>query len=231
MPHTLLLTLAGPMQSWGTRSRFGDRDTHGEPTKSAVIGLLCAACGRGRDTDLSDLTALRMGVRTEKAGQAATDFQTAQRVQNAEGKLLDTVLSVRHYLADARFLVGLSGDDLSFLRTLEDALRNPVWPLALGRRSYPLTLPPVLPPRSGGSVREGVDLPDALREEPWRRLCRGEDPPDSLRLLIEDPSGPDAYSDEPLHFGERRFGLRRVRITQIPGNLLTTEDHPCIYPS
>ena len=172
-----------------------------------------------------------MGVRTEKFGQAATDFQTAQRVQNAEGKLLDTVLSVRHYLADARFLVGLSGDDLPTLRRLEDALRNPVWTLALGRRSYPLTLPPCLPSSRGGAVREGADLEDALRREPWLRLFPNEDPPESLRLLLEDPLGPDAYSDEPLHFGQRRFGLRRVRITQIPHHQLPTEDHPCIYLS
>ena len=34
----LLLRLAGPMQSWGTRSRFGNRDTGLEPSRSGVIG-------------------------------------------------------------------------------------------------------------------------------------------------------------------------------------------------
>ena len=39
----LLLRLAGPMQAWGTQSRFTVRDTGLEPSKSGVIGLLCAA--------------------------------------------------------------------------------------------------------------------------------------------------------------------------------------------
>ena len=45
---TLLLRLAGPMQSWGTQSRFTIRDSGLEPSKSGVIGLLCAALGKPR---------------------------------------------------------------------------------------------------------------------------------------------------------------------------------------
>ena len=43
---TLLLRLVGPMQAWGTSSRFDERDTGKEPSKSGVIGLLAAALGR-----------------------------------------------------------------------------------------------------------------------------------------------------------------------------------------
>ena len=46
--HTLLLRLEGPLQSWGTSSRFPQRDTGFEPSKSGVIGLLCAALGKPR---------------------------------------------------------------------------------------------------------------------------------------------------------------------------------------
>src|SRR3990172_4719032 len=45
---TLLLRLVGPMQSWGTTSRFDQRDTGKEPSKSGVIGLLAAALGIDR---------------------------------------------------------------------------------------------------------------------------------------------------------------------------------------
>ena len=41
----LLLRLAAPMQSWGTTSRFIHRDTGLEPSKSGIIGLLCAGPG------------------------------------------------------------------------------------------------------------------------------------------------------------------------------------------
>lgn len=42
---TLLMRLAGPLQSWGTTSRFDQRDTGKEPSKSGVIGLMAAALG------------------------------------------------------------------------------------------------------------------------------------------------------------------------------------------
>ena len=45
---TLLLGLAGPLQSWGTTSRFDRRETDLEPSKSGVLGLVCAALGRDR---------------------------------------------------------------------------------------------------------------------------------------------------------------------------------------
>lgn len=227
LQHTLLLLLAGPMQSWGSRSRFEDRDTHPEPTKSAVVGLLCAALGRGRGESLDPFETLAMGVRTEQPGRPMSDYQTAQTVLTADGNIKGTVLSRRHYLADARFLVGLQSADLDWLRELEAALQNPTWTLSLGRKSYPLVLPPYLPAALGGSVREGSELGVALRREPWRRVCRGEVMPSSLRLLLE--GGEDIFADQPLHFGERRFGLRRVSIGVIKGDERPREEnHPCI---
>ncbi len=56
------------MQSWGTRSRFDYRDTWPYPTKSGVVGLLAAALGPDRNEDVSDLAALRMGVRVDRKG-------------------------------------------------------------------------------------------------------------------------------------------------------------------
>lgn len=44
---TGLLWLEGPLQSWGADSRFGRRDTLPFPTRSGVLGMLCAAMGKG----------------------------------------------------------------------------------------------------------------------------------------------------------------------------------------
>lgn len=67
---TLLLRLVGPMQSWGTTSRFDQRDTGKEPSKSGVIGLLAAALGIDRENwiDLEPLTLLSMGARHDRPG-------------------------------------------------------------------------------------------------------------------------------------------------------------------
>ena len=45
---TLLLRCIGPLQSWDTQSRFDVRTTGREPSKSGIIGLICAALGRPR---------------------------------------------------------------------------------------------------------------------------------------------------------------------------------------
>src|SRR5207248_4205529 len=105
----LLLRLAGPMQSWGTDSRFSHRDTRAEPSKSGVVGLLCAALGRPRSEPVDDLAALKMALRVDREGRLARDFHTALDVIKADGSGTTTVVSNRYYLADADFLVGLDG--------------------------------------------------------------------------------------------------------------------------
>jgi CRISPR system Cascade subunit CasD len=208
MPTTLLLQLAGPMQSWGFRSRFDNRDTGLEPTRSGVVGLLCAAQGRGRDTDLSDFERLRMGVRVDAPGRLAFDYHTAQPVWRGSTA---TTVSERYYLADARFLVGLQGDDLGFLRDLEAALRTPVWSLFLGRKSFAPSVPIHLE-KSG--LREG-EVEAVLRAEAWRWLTLQEKrdadkTPPRLRLVLESdsPRKGVATNDAPRDFARRRYGVR-----------------------
>jgi CRISPR system Cascade subunit CasD len=211
MPTTLLLQLAGPMQSWGFRSRFDNRDTGLEPTRSGVIGLLCAAQGRGRDTDLREFERLRMGVRVDAPGHVAFDYHTAQPVWRGSTA---TTVSERYYLADARFLVGLQSDDVSWLQNLEAALRTPVWSLFLGRKSFLPSLPVHLE-KSG--LREG-EVEAVLSEEAWRWLTRQEEraalkTPPRLRLVLESdkPRGGVMTNDAPRDFVRRRYGARYLR--------------------
>ena len=68
-------------------------------------------------------------------------------------------MTYRHYLQDAVFLVGLESEDTALLQELETALKHPVYPLYLGRRSCPPTLPLCLGIRAG-------KLLDTLRAEP-----------------------------------------------------------------
>jgi len=76
--NTLFLRLEGPLQAWGLRARWGERDTADAPTKSGVIGLLGCALGLRRDDPelrvLSD--ALRMGARVDLPGTLLRDYHT-----------------------------------------------------------------------------------------------------------------------------------------------------------
>lgn len=212
---TLLLRLAGPMQSWGTTSRFDERDSQLEPSKSGVIGLLCAALGRDRAQPVDDLARLRMGLRVDREGLLMRDYQTAggnrdparKTMLLASGKLESrTVVSPRYYLADAVFLAALEGDDRALLERLHEALRAPVWPLYLGRKSFP----PAEPVWLQGSPRD-ESLHGALRAWPRLAAPRYEDREKPLRIILEHASEGAMRMDQPVApFATRRFGPRFV---------------------
>lgn len=216
---TLLLRLAAPLQSWGADSKFETRRTNYEPTKSGVLGLVGAALGLRRDDEegLARLARLRFGVRVDREGDLLDDFHTAKnplpkKVKKCREEGKDPpapYVTHRHYLCDAVFLAGLESDDRAWLEELEMALRHPVYPPFLGRRSCPPTQPLCL------GLRE-TDLETALRAEP--RLVkprRGEG--DTLRMVIDAAPGEPGVPvrDLPLSFSplQRRFGFRPARET------------------
>ena len=192
---TLLLRLAAPLQSWGANSKFEIRTTEKMPTKSGVVGMLAAALGLGRDADLSALNALKFGVRADREGEDITDFHMAHSEKSS-------YVTYRHYLSDAVFLAGLEGEE-SFLRELETALQNPCFPLFLGRRSCPPTLPLVL------GIR-GTSLETTLSKE----APLGEKHENMLRVQMEtDDPAAGLMQDMPVSFdpGRRIYGYRRVK--------------------
>jgi len=199
---TLLLRLQAPLQSWGISSLFTERDTAREPSKSGVIGLICAALGRARDADLTDLTQLRMGVRVDREGKLQLDYQTSGNILRSDGTMSkNAVVSHRYYLADAVFLVGLEGEE-SELKNIDAGLRAPKWHLYLGRKAFPPTASVWL----NDGLRDG-NLESELRSYP--PLVEGEG---KLRLLIEDENGSFLWRDVPLNFAERKFTNRSIRI-------------------
>jgi len=206
---TLLLRLAAPMQSWGTTSRFDERDTQREPSKSGLIGLICAALGRDRAESVDDLAALRLGIRVEREGVLMRDYVTATGVISAAGKSdkKRTVVSHRYFLSDAVFLAGLEGDR-SLLNDIDKAIRQPVWPLFLGRKSYVPTMPIFL---NDGLSDETLEQSLCLRE----CLITGARPSGKRRLVIEHSSEGSIRLDQPVgSYAARQFGPRFVRILQ-----------------
>lgn len=75
---TVLLTLAGPLQSWGRFSRLPAlRDTADHPTYSGVIGLVGNALGVDYTDPVDVLTDLTFAVRADRSGQLLDDFHTS----------------------------------------------------------------------------------------------------------------------------------------------------------
>lgn len=158
----LLLWLEGPLQSWGHDSRFGRRDSLPFPTKSGVLGIICAALGAGgpQQTLLAQFADVDMQVlgfaRQNKAGEAVesepllrdfhmvgSGYDDSDPWQNllipktSVGKKAvggGTKLTYRYYLQDRFFAVLLEvPEDLA--AAVANALQHPVWDLSLGRKN------------------------------------------------------------------------------------------------
>lgn len=226
--NTLFLRLEGPLQAWGLRARWGERDTADAPTKSGVVGLLGCALGLRRDDpqlrELSD--ALRLGVRVDLPGTRLRDYHTTGGARAADGEpegmlsadgkhKRETDLSRRDYLADASFLAALQGQP-ELVARLAAALQSPVWPCFLGRRACV----PAAPIFAGVGQHEGLRAaleaqPFSPRvEEAWKgRAGR----PQALRLLIETVVGRGNRQYDNVGTPSRRlFRPRYVREEWMP---------------
>ena len=212
MTKVLALRLGGPLQSWGSAQRLDDwRRTEHVPTKSAVVGLVAAALGLRRDADPRVLAALRFGVRSDRAGERLEDFHTVSslfddnaRLSPGRGRLpkasggylsadVSTKITRRHYLADACFVAALEGDEETVV-SADLALRRPVYPPYLGRRSCPPDRPIAL------GVFDG-SLEEVLGSMPWQATRRLGDPAEvSCEVIVEDPEGELISMDQPLSF-------------------------------
>lgn len=235
--ESLVLRLAGPIQSWGGTSQFNRRETNGEPTKSGIIGLLAAAQGRRRQDPIEDLLDLQLGVRTDEPGSVLRDYHTvsdyrgrpllsakisrkgAQELTNWRTKLTE-----RFYLQDAVFVAAVHGP-ADLLKSLRHALLHPAFPPALGRRACVPAQPLVLSPPAGVAGDTGLwpgDCAAVLALVPWqfgvarrRQLRRQRTAPAQIDLpvTVDDPDGDDTRLDLPFSFDplHRSFTSRRVR--------------------
>ena len=222
--RTLLLRLAAPLQSWGTESKFDTRHTRREPSKSGVIGLLACALGIRREDSaaMAELAKLSFGVRVDQEGKQLMDYQTVKSYKSKNDFLAESApeaayQTYRYYLADAVFVAAVSSDDDALMDKLEAALHRPAFPLFLGRRSCPPTLPLSL------GLRE-LPLEAALRREPWQvssayqthwqRHHLGQTL--QLRMVLDVDAGAPGIAqirDMPMSYNSawRRYSFRNVK--------------------
>jgi CRISPR system Cascade subunit CasD len=207
----LALYLDGPLQSWGYQSRFDRRTTLSFPTRSGILGMLCAAMGvdRADQNGLRRLDDLKLTVLCFGDSGRLVDYHTVgggydkkihpqNIVRTAEGKTGKTVLTYRHYLQDARFGVMLWGES-SLLSEIATALQNPRWGIWLGRKSC-IPASPVL---------QGLFKEEAEAKARLEQLANCK----TLRIIREVSGfahGTDTLLDRPLDFAQRHFAPRQI---------------------
>lgn len=256
MTRYLVFQLYGPMASWGDVAVGESRVSSALPSRSALLGLLSAALGLKRTDEqrLDDLSAsVRFGVLSLSIGLFLRDYHTVQvppasalkrrpsRTRRDELSVpkseLGTILSARDYRTDASYRVAVEQAEPGRvdLETLRDALLKPVFPLYLGRKACPPSLP--LAPR----IVEAANLLSAFQ------AALASDRNDSIEqpakdfdvYRIESAPYPLTWEDgmtagiEPLKSGSRRDQPRTRRRWQFDERiehqamLATLEDTSC----
>jgi len=146
----LALWLDAPLQSWGFESRFERRHTGMFPTKSGVLGMLCAASGASkgspREREILDaftspgMVTVRLPRRTrggDLSVRRLSDYHTVLGTRTADSpksRREQTVQTWRDYLLDARFVVLLPGAPAVVAEAVQ-AFSNPIWGVWFGRKS------------------------------------------------------------------------------------------------
>lgn len=212
-PIYLSLFLDAPLQSWGYQSRFDRRTSLSYPTRSGIVGMLCAAMGIDRsDTHgLGQFSDLTVTVYVFSAPGRLMDFHTVgggwdrktdrqNIVPKADGSAGDTVLTHREFLQHAKFGVILQGDS-PLLERIAVALQNPRWGIWLGRKACIPASP----------VFQGIHDSEALALQSLQERVGSDCQVKSITREVDRfEDGTDTLMDVPLDFAQREFLPRRV---------------------
>lgn len=207
---TILLKSTGPMQSWGTSSRFETRMSDYYPSKSGVIGIIAASLGYNRDEDekIQKLNDLDFAVRVDQEGVLKKDFHIAIKLDD-NGNAEKPYVTNRYYMEDAVFVVAISHEDEVWIEEILQGLKYPYFQPFMGRRSCPLPGSFILGTSEKGPIEalENLDWQAANWYKKKNKNYRADIYADK-DLLPEKPH--TIRNDRVISFSqkERKFGPR-----------------------
>ena len=169
----LLLSLYGPLSSFGGIAIGIRRGSWPIPSKSAVLGMVAAAMGIERTREEEHLViqeSLSFAVRTDAPGRMLMDYHTVQvpprrrntsfatRKEELAYADLDATISQREWLCDGFFTVALWNTGEAAERygvaAIARAFESPAFVVFLGRKSAPPALPFRPEIREAGTLQE-----------------------------------------------------------------------------
>ena len=210
----LVIRLEAPMQSYGLHSPNDQKTTFSFPTKSAIVGLICASLDIQRDDEnnISEISKLKtIVIETPYKNickNLLIDFQTAgggkfnddrKKIKNVNGKIKSNIIINKHYMVDTKFFVILEGSEL-LIEKCANGLKHPCRPLFLGRKKCI----PSAPIFNGiyNSYKEACEF--------LKKNGLNPDTFNGMRDVDNYEEGDDTLNDVPINFLTKKYGIRRV---------------------
>lgn len=229
MSRYLVFQLYAPLVSWGEAAVGEVRHSNAVPSRSALLGLLAAACGIRRDAPLMEvfIRHYHFAVRPlSSCEQWLRDYHTVEVPRQSRKRVystrrdeltqapeeLGTLITTREYRCDAYYHIAVQeteGAPLA-LQKLAAALVEPVFPLYLGRKSCPPALPlsPVILEGTLAEVfrqaEQTLVCPELTGMLPAADFCYWEGEPQGVSPVISV-----LRSDQPLSKVRWQFTTRR----------------------
>lgn len=234
----LLLWFEAPLQSWGSDSKFGRRDTQAFPTKSGVLGLVCSALGAGGEQRalLTEFAALgqtvvsftRLGTKGESVVKQEREPQLRDfhMVGSGYDKQDPWATMLIPKTSEGKAAVG-GGSKMTYRYYLQDAafavvlevsadkaetitqaLQNPAWDVYLGRKNC---VPTDFIYRGNFAYESDALAQAALIAQQKNRI-------EDFRVLhsvVEEGEADEVFTlnDVPVQFGEdKRYRDRQVSL-------------------
>ena len=220
----LIFQLYGPMASWGDIAVGEVRPSQNHPSKSAISGLLAGALGIAREEGEKHIKIDQdygTAVRIFLSGESSRDYHTAQmpeggpynnrREELSNREKLHTVLSYRDFKMDAFYQIAVwrkQDETLFSLEKIKQALLAPRFPLYLGRKSHPLSLPVCPMVFSGLSLKTAFEKYPLDKGKAWINQIHKES-----SMKKSDESGKKADSFFIRYFWEKDLSKENAGMT------------------
>lgn len=230
MTKYLALWLEGPLQSWGIDSKFYNRSTELFPSRSAILGIILSAMGKGGEQTklLSSFQGLsqtvfayyhsknKSPVRLRDFHMVGSGYNDKDKWENlmipkrSDGTKSSTAqkLTYRYYLQDMAFGVAFQlPTEITLQEEIISALKHPVWDVSLGRRNCPPT----------EFVFQGeFDIEDKIAEY-FKKFSEQKGYTEAFKVFDKPVNNAESLivNDVPINFGlYKRYMTRTIYIVR-----------------
>jgi len=122
--------VTGIFNSFRVPGEMRYQSTYLYPPKTTLLGMIGAALGL-EEEELESLAKLQVGIRLDRHGGVSSDLWRIAKLK--AGGAAESAVVIRQIVHDASYTIYIASEEPTRLTEIQRALRDPAYPLTLGR--------------------------------------------------------------------------------------------------